>query len=82
MWRLAAGRLASAVPLILLITIGTFALGQLMPGDQAYAVAGPDATAEQVAQVRRDLNLDDPRAGSLRHLARRRGPAATSACPP
>ena len=60
MWRLAAGRLASAVPLILLITIGTFALGQLMPGDQAYAVAGPDATAEQVAQVRHDLNLDDP----------------------
>jgi peptide/nickel transport system permease protein len=60
MWRVAAGRLASAVPLILLITIGTFCLGQLMPGDQAYAVAGPNATAEQVAQVRRDLNLDDP----------------------
>jgi peptide/nickel transport system permease protein len=60
MWRVAAGRLASAVPLILLITLGTFGLGQLMPGDQAYAVAGPDATAEQVAQVRRDLNLDEP----------------------
>jgi peptide/nickel transport system permease protein len=60
MWRVVAGRLASAVPLILLITLGTFGLGQLMPGDQAYAVAGPDATAEQVAQVRRDLNLGDP----------------------
>ena len=60
MVRVAAGRLASAVPLILLITLGTFVLGQLMPGDQAYAVAGPDATAEEVAQVRRDLDLDDP----------------------
>lgn len=60
MWRVVAGRLASAVPLILLITIGTFGLGQLMPGDQAYAVAGPNATPEQVAQVRRDLNLEDP----------------------
>jgi peptide/nickel transport system permease protein len=60
MWRVAVGRLASAVPLILLITVGTFCLGQLMPGDQAYAVAGPNATSEQVAQVRRDLNLDDP----------------------
>jgi peptide/nickel transport system permease protein len=60
MWRVAVGRLASGLPLILLITLGTFALGQLMPGDQAYAVAGPDATAEQVAQVRRDLNLEDP----------------------
>jgi peptide/nickel transport system permease protein len=59
MVRVTVGRLASALPLILLITLGTFALGQLMPGDQAYAVAGPDATPEQVAQVRRDLNLED-----------------------
>jgi peptide/nickel transport system permease protein len=60
MLRVAVGRLASAIPLVLLITLGTFALGQLMPGDQAYAVAGPDASPERVAQVRRDLDLDDP----------------------
>jgi peptide/nickel transport system permease protein len=60
MLRVAFGRLASAVPLILLITLGTFVLGQLMPGDQAYAVAGQDATPEQVAQVREDLDLDEP----------------------
>lgn len=59
MVRVAVGRLASAVPLILLITLGTFVLGQLMPGDQAYAVAGPDATPEEVDQVRRDLHLED-----------------------
>lgn len=60
MMRVIAGRVVSAIPLVLLITMGTFGLGQLMPGDQAYAVAGPDATPEQVAQVRRDLHLDDP----------------------
>lgn len=59
MVRVAVGRLASAVPLILLITLGTFVLGQLMPGDQAYAVAGPDASPEEVDQVRRDLHLED-----------------------
>lgn len=59
MLRIVINRLASAVPLILLITLGTFCLGLLMPGDQAYAVAGQDATPEQVAQVRRDLRLDD-----------------------
>lgn len=60
MLRVVLGRLTSAVPLILLITLGTFCLGLLMPGDQAYAIAGPDATPEQVAQIHRDLNLDDP----------------------
>jgi peptide/nickel transport system permease protein len=57
--RVVVGRLASAVPLILLITVGTFCLGLLMPGDQAYAIAGENATPEQVQQIRRDLNLDE-----------------------
>jgi peptide/nickel transport system permease protein len=57
--RVVVGRLASAVPLILLITVGTFCLGLLMPGDQAYAIAGENATPEQIQQIRRDLNLDD-----------------------
>lgn len=60
MVRVVLGRLASAVPLILLITLGTFVLGQLMPGDQAYAVAGQNATREEVEQVREDLDLDEP----------------------
>jgi peptide/nickel transport system permease protein len=51
--------LISAVPLILLITVGTFCLGLLMPGDQAYAIAGESATPEQVQQIRRDLDLDE-----------------------
>ena len=59
MLRVVVGRLISAVPLILLITVGTFCLGLLMPGDQAYAIAGENATPEQVQQVRRDLSLDE-----------------------
>jgi peptide/nickel transport system permease protein len=57
--RVVVGRLASAIPLVLLITVGTFCLGLLMPGDQAYAIAGENATPEQVEQIRRDLNLDE-----------------------
>jgi peptide/nickel transport system permease protein len=57
--RVVLGRLGAAVPLILLITVGTFCLGLLMPGDQAYAIAGENATPEQVEQIRRDLNLDE-----------------------
>jgi peptide/nickel transport system permease protein len=57
--RVVVSRLISAVPLVLLITVGTFCLGLLMPGDQAYAIAGENATPEQVQQVRRDLRLDD-----------------------
>ena len=59
MLRVVMGRLTSAVPLILLITVGTFCLGLLMPGDQAYAIAGQDARPEQIEQIRRDLNLDE-----------------------
>lgn len=59
MLRVVVGRLVSAVPLILLITVGTFCLGLLMPGDQAYAIAGENATPEQVQQIRRDLDLDE-----------------------
>lgn len=58
--RVVAGRLASAIPLIVLTTLGTFCLGLLMPGDQEYAVAGANATPERVAQIRNDLRLDDP----------------------
>lgn len=58
--------MASAVPLIVLITLGTFCLGLLMPGDQDYAVAGSNATPERIEQIRDDLRLDD--AAPVRYL--------------
>lgn len=40
------------------LAVGTFAVVRLIPGDPARAVAGPNATPEQVAAIRADLHLD------------------------
>lgn len=42
------------------LVVGTFVMVQLIPGDPARQVAGPNATAEQIEQVRRGLGLDLP----------------------
>jgi peptide/nickel transport system permease protein len=60
MLRVVASRLMMTVPLLLVVTAGTFCLGLLVPGDQARAIAGDQATPEQVEAIRRDLRLDDP----------------------
>jgi peptide/nickel transport system permease protein len=47
------------VPLVLCaVTALVFSLLRMLPGDPALNVAGTSATAEQIEQVRRDLNLD------------------------
>lgn len=60
MARLLAGRLLWAVPLLCVVTLFVFLLVDLAPGDPAVRIAGPDATAARVEQVRHDLQLDDP----------------------
>ncbi|WP_327087165.1 ABC transporter permease [Nonomuraea sp. NBC_01738] len=50
----------SALLTLWLSSIVVFALLRLTPGDPAAAIAGPDATAEQVAAIRDQLLLDDP----------------------
>ena len=60
MLRVIGRRLLATVPLLFLITIGTFTLAQLMEGDPAQAIAGDGATPEQLEQVRDELHLDDP----------------------
>lgn len=50
-----------ALALVLLVTsVLVFGLSRLIPGDPARVAAGEDATAEMVAQVRRELGLDQP----------------------
>lgn len=51
-------RLLMIVPLLLIVTMITFSLVLLIPGDPAARIAGEAATAQQVAQVRTDLGLD------------------------
>jgi peptide/nickel transport system permease protein len=67
MLRVVITRLLVTIPLLLIITIGTFALSAAIPGDPAQALAGDQATPEQLDQVRAELHLNDP--GPIRYLA-------------
>ena len=55
-----AQRLALGVLLLLLVSILIFAGTQLLPGDVAQAILGQSATPEALANLRRDLGLNDP----------------------
>jgi peptide/nickel transport system permease protein len=60
-WRVAFGRLAGTVPLLLGIGIFTFILVRVLPGDPAaYYATGPLATREEIESVRHALGLDRP----------------------
>lgn len=53
-------RLALLVPVLLGLTILTFTLTNVVPGDPARLAAGPQATPEMVERVREEFGLDDP----------------------
>ena len=56
----AVRRLLHAVPVLLGVSVVVFLTMKLVPGDQAEALLGPQATPEGIAQVRRTLGLDRP----------------------
>ena len=58
MTRYVLSRLAGLVPTLFLIGVLVFLFVHLLPGDPARLAAGPDATPETVALVRKDLGLD------------------------
>lgn len=55
--------LLTKLPSVLLVLVATsviaFVLPRLAPGDPASTIAGPDATPEQIAEVRSRLGLDE-----------------------
>jgi peptide/nickel transport system permease protein len=53
-------RVLVSVPLLIGVSFLVFALLNLAPGDPAQKVAGPEASPQQVADVRRELGLDEP----------------------
>lgn len=53
-------QLLRLIPVLLLVTAATFLLLNLLPGDVALAMLGNEATPAAIAQVRADLNLDQP----------------------
>ncbi len=60
MIRLVLTRLAIAVPVLFLMTILTFLLADLVPGNAATTILGQDATPERIAALTRQLGLDRP----------------------
>jgi len=60
MARVIVNRLLLTVPLLLLVTMAAFLIGELTPGDRAQVIAGDFATPEAIEQVREELRLDDP----------------------
>src|SRR4051794_37048538 len=54
------GRLVSAVPVLLGVSLVIFLLMKLIPGDAAQVLAGPSATREEVELIREDLGLNEP----------------------
>lgn len=56
-----ARRLLIAIPLVFAMTFVVFSMIALIPGDAATTIAGgSDAAPETIAQIRSNLNLDEP----------------------
>ncbi len=53
-------RLLSAIPVLLLVSVGIFSLTYLIPGDAATTLAGDAATPARIAELRAELGLDRP----------------------
>jgi peptide/nickel transport system permease protein len=58
--RYAAGRIVSALPVLLIVSALSFAIVWIVPGDVAVEMAGPTATAEELERLRDRLGLTRP----------------------
>ena len=58
--RIVLQRLALGILTLFVVSIVIFVAVNLLPGDFAEAILGQGATPESVAQIRRDLGLDQP----------------------
>lgn len=66
--RFALRRLLAALLVLLVLSIAVYALFYVLPGDPARLACGPKCTADQVAQVRTQLGLDDPAFAQYAHF--------------
>jgi peptide/nickel transport system permease protein len=53
-------RLLSAIPVLVVVSLASFLLIFLVPGDPAAEIAGPGASSEEVTRIRSQLGLDEP----------------------
>jgi len=55
-----ARRLLYLLPVLLAVSLLTFLIASLLPGDLAYVILGDQATPEKIAALRHDMGLDQP----------------------
>ncbi|HLG83788.1 MAG TPA: ABC transporter permease [Bradyrhizobium sp.] len=55
-----ARRLFHLLPVLLAVSLLTFLIASLLPGDLAYVILGDQATPDKVAALRHDMGLDQP----------------------
>ena len=55
-----ARRLLYLLPVLVAVSLLTFLIASLLPGDLAYVILGDQATPEKVAGLRHDMGLDQP----------------------
>ena len=60
MGRYVLRRLLMAIPVVFFSTFLVFLVIHLIPGDAAAVLAGPNATPEALAAIRKDMGLDQP----------------------
>jgi len=53
-----ARRLASTIPVLVIVSVLVFLMLRLTPGDPAAVLAGDQASTDQIAQIRESLGLD------------------------
>jgi peptide/nickel transport system permease protein len=53
-------RLVHLLPVLAAVSLLTFLIASLLPGDLAYVILGDQATPEKVAALRHDMGLDQP----------------------
>jgi peptide/nickel transport system permease protein len=53
-------RLIYLLPVLFAVTLLTFLIASLLPGDLAYVILGDQATPEKVEALRHDMGLDQP----------------------
>jgi peptide/nickel transport system permease protein len=59
-WHLVSRRLLRSIPMLFVVSLLTFVLVSISPGDPAVTVLGTNATAAQYAAVRQQLGLNRP----------------------
>jgi peptide/nickel transport system permease protein len=60
MFGFVARRLLYLVPVLVTVSLLTFLIASLLPGDLAYVILGDQATPDKVAALRHDMGLDQP----------------------